>query len=154
MHFIYDRTTNRTIAVAKADIEPDAVIPSSEDPVSIRLQWEAIMAGHDLKSYPIPDTAYAEALALFHKAEEHVLHLDRFDARAMNKARARREEFRKERERRRARGITQAMRADVVERHGKGQKVSYIAQKVEIGTTSVNRILQAANDEKSASDAA
>ena len=143
--FIYDRTANCTIGVVKSDIEPGAVIPSSEDAVSIRLQWEAILAGHQLKSFPLLPGAYAEALALYHQREELMLHLDRFDARAMDKARARREVVRMEQERRRKRGVTAAMRADVIERHGKGQKNYYIAKKLEMGASTVSEIITAAN---------
>ena len=57
-HFIYDLDTHRTVAVVRADLEhPDMAIPSSEDPVSIRMQWESIMAGHQLKVYPLPSSS-------------------------------------------------------------------------------------------------
>lgn len=101
-----------------------------------------------------PSGAYLEALNLFHAGEELMLHLDKFDARAMDKARARREEVRKEQERRRKRGVTTAMKAHVLVRHGKGQANLYIARKLEIGKTTVARILKAANDENDAPDAA
>ena len=147
MHFIYNQTTNCTIAVVKAAIEPDAVIPSSEDALSIRLQWEAIMAGHELKAYPLSASAYGEALALFRNGEELLLHLDKFDARELDRARGRRERVRMEQERRRKRGVTAAMKVDVLARHGKGQKVAYIAKVLETSPRTVGRIIRATNDE-------
>ena len=43
----------------------------------------------------------------------------------------------------------------MIDRHGKGQKVAYICEKVDLGEWVVRGILkQAANDENDASDAA
>jgi len=147
MHFIYDESTGKTIAVVKAAIEPDALIPSSEDAVSVISQWEAVLAGHRLKSYPLPSGAYGEALKLFHQGDELMLHLDKFDSRAMDKARGRREE------RRRKRGVTEAMKAEVLGRHDKGQTNTYIARKLEMGASTVSEIVRAANTENDAPQA-
>ena len=122
-HFIYDQTANKTIAVVKADIEPDTVIPSSEDAVSIRQQWDAILAGHRLKSYPLPSGAYGEALKLFRAGKE--LMLVKFD------------DTREVSRKRMGRRISEGTRADVLNRHAKGQSITYIVGKLEISDYSV-----------------
>ena len=153
-HFLYDLDTHRTIGVARAGFEPDQLLASTEDPVSIRFQYESLMAGHTLKAYPIPDEAYAEALELFHVGIELGLEKHRWNPKAMDKARAKREEVRKERERRRRRGITGAMKAEVLVKLDRGQTKAKIAKSLEISRDFVSRIIQASNDEKSDSDAA
>ena len=142
MHFIYDKTIHQTVAVCRADIEPDALLPSSEDSVSIQLQWQSIMAGHDLKSYPLLPGAYAEALALYHQGEELLLHLDKFDPKEMDRARAKREAVRKSYNRR----ITEGTKSEVVSMFGRGFKKSQIAQRLGISTASVSTILKKAAD--------
>jgi len=153
-HFLYDLDTHRTIGVARAGFEPDQLLASTEDPVSIRLQFEALMAGHRLKAFPIPEAAYPEALKLFHQGKELVLEMHRWDPKEMDRARASREEVRKERERRRKRGITEATKADVLDRARRGQTQTQIAKTLEISTWSAARIIKASEAENGASDAA
>jgi len=135
-HFIYDQTANKTIAVVKADIDPDMLMPSSEDAVSTRQQWDAILAGHQLKVCPLPPGAYREALKLFHQGQELVVVEFADDA-----AKATREASRK----RMGRRISEGTRADVLNRHAKGQSITYIVGKLDISDYSVRGIIRKAS---------
>ena len=141
---LYDTTSHKTIGVARADIEPDQLLPSTEDAVSIRLQYEALLTGHDLKAYPIPDEAYSEALKLFHKGKELLLELHRFDSKARDKARAAREErLRKSGRRHASQKLSEGIKHQVLDMARRGFTRAKIAARLEIGTTSVGAILKA-----------
>jgi len=133
-HFIYDQTTNRTIGVVRADVDPDKLIPSSEDSVSVRQQWDAVLAGHRLKACPLPSGAYDEALKLFRLGKELVLVAFTDDV-------ATREASRK----RMGRRISEGTRADVLSRHAKGQSITYIVGKLDISDYSVRGIIRKAS---------
>ncbi len=106
-------------------------MPSSEDAVSIRQQWDAVLAGHRLKSYPLPPGAYGEALKLFHQGKE--LMLVKFD------------DTREASRRRMGRRISEGTRADVLSRHAKGQSITYIVGKLDISDYSVRGIIRKAS---------
>jgi DNA-binding NarL/FixJ family response regulator len=153
--FLYDLNTHKTIGVARARIDPDQLLPSTEDPTSIRLQYEALMAGHDLKAYPIPDEAYAEALKLFHKGNELLLEMHRFDSKARDKVRAGREErLRKTSRRHASQKLSEGIKHQVLDMARRGFTQAKIAARLEIGTTSVSTILKASkNPDLEASEA-
>ena len=142
--FLYDLNSHQTIGVVKRDW-PDAgmLLPSDEDPITIRLQFEMLMKDHRLRFYSIPDESYAEALKLFHQGKELVLEMHRFNPKEIDKSRVEREErLRSTGRQHSSQKLSPEIKNKVRDMAKAGFSQSKIAKRLKISQSSVSNILK------------